>query len=55
MAEDDRLEVLTNIINRSNYMCPTCREIFNQLTWELLEELERVLPSKKRTRRVKTK
>ncbi|MBS7649814.1 MAG: hypothetical protein QXI59_00590 [Candidatus Bathyarchaeia archaeon] len=53
MAESDRLEVLTNIINRSNYMCPTCREIFNQLTWELLEEIERLLPSKKR--RVRTK
>ncbi|MBS7622051.1 hypothetical protein KEJ39_00015 [Candidatus Bathyarchaeota archaeon] len=43
--EREKLDTLINIVERSQGMCPVCKELFNQITWELIREFERVISS----------
>lgn len=54
--ERDKLDTLINIVERSQGMCPTCKELFDQITWELMQELEKVISGgrKRRSTRRKT-
>jgi len=48
--EQERLDALINIVERSQGMCPVCKELFDQITWELMQELEKVVSSKRKRR-----
>jgi hypothetical protein len=48
--EQGRLDALINIVERSQGMCPVCKELFDQITWELMQEFEKVISSKKKRR-----
>jgi hypothetical protein len=50
MTEQEQLDTLSNLIYRSQDMCPACKELFDQITWELMNEFEKVIGSKKRKR-----
>lgn len=49
-VEIDQLDVLTSLIDRSYDMCPTCKELFDQITWDFMREFEKVIDIKKRKR-----
>ncbi len=53
--EREQLDILTNIINRSQDMCPLCKELFDQITWDLMQEFERTLGKKKRETATRSK
>jgi len=48
--ERERLDALINIVERSQDMCPACKELFDQITWELMREFEKVISSKRKRR-----
>lgn len=50
IVERDQLDMLTSLIDRSHDMCPICKELFDQITWDLIKELEKIIDIKKRTR-----
>ncbi|WP_455280535.1 hypothetical protein [[Eubacterium] cellulosolvens] len=50
IVERDQLDMLTSLIDRSHDMCPICKELFDQITWDLIKELENIIDIKKRTR-----
>jgi len=50
--EQERLDALINIVERSQGMCPVCKELFDQITWELMQEFEKVISSKKKRRSI---
>jgi hypothetical protein len=52
VTEQEQLDTLSNLIYRSQDMCPACKELFDQITWELMNEFEKVIGSKKRKREV---
>lgn len=47
-VERDQLDVLTSLIDRSHDMCPICKELFDQITWDFITEFEKVIDIKKR-------
>ncbi len=47
-VEIDQLDKLSNLIDRSHDMCPTCKELFDQITWDFMREFEKVIDIKKR-------
>jgi transposase len=50
IVEKDQLDMLTSLIDRSHDMCPICKELFDQIIWDLIKELEKIIDIKKRTR-----
>jgi len=50
IVERDQFDMLTSLIDRSHDMCPICKELFDQITWDLIKELEKIIDIKKRTR-----
>lgn len=48
--ELERLDALINIVERSQDMCPVCKELFDQITWELMQEFEKVISGKRKRR-----
>lgn len=50
IVERDQLDMLTSLIDRSHDMCPICKELFDQITWDLIKELEKIIDIKTRTR-----
>nr|MDO8135468.1 hypothetical protein [Candidatus Njordarchaeum guaymaensis] len=52
MAEQERLDTLVGIIGRSRDMCPVCKELFDQITWDLMEEFEKAIVDRKRKREI---
>jgi len=33
-------------------MCPVCKELFDQITWDLMEEFEKAIVDRKRKREI---
>jgi hypothetical protein len=50
MAEQEHLDTLVGIIGRSRDMCPLCKELFEQITWDLMQEFEKAIVDRRRKR-----
>jgi len=48
--ERERLDTLINIVERSQDMCPACKELFDQIAWGLMQEFEKAISSKRKRR-----
>ena len=50
MVEQEQLDTLMDIVSQSQDMCPACKELFEQMTWRLMQEFEKAIDRRKRRR-----
>ena len=50
MVEQEQLDTLTDLVSQSEDMCPACKELFEQMTWRLMQEFEKAIDRRKRRR-----